>query len=152
MRLTFPIPGKYYSQSVLQDVLRQIESLVADLERNNSTDNFFTFRLGQGTQLRNVPFAATQTVYPQSSGSNITITQTANHTLTLDGNGLQAGTIVWVTLVQDATGGRTTTWGASVKWGTGGAPALTTTASTKSVLAFLWDGSSFLGLKWGTGY
>ena len=41
-----------------------------------------------------------------------------------------------LTLTQDATGSRTATWPASVKWAGGTAPTLTTTASRADVLTF----------------
>jgi len=40
-------------------------------------------------------------------------------------------------LVQDATGGRTTTWPVSVKWPAGTAPTLTTTANAVDMLTFI---------------
>jgi hypothetical protein len=48
-------------------------------------------------------------------------------------------TAVTLKLVQDATGGRTVTWPASVK----NAPTLTTTANTTSIISFYWDGLNY---------
>lgn len=48
-------------------------------------------------------------------------------------------------LVQDATGSRTVTWPAAVKWSGGTAPTLTTTASRADIITFYYDGSSYYG-------
>lgn len=67
------------------------------------------------------------------------------HTATLDANctatftapadATRAYTLTLV-LLQDATGSRTMTWPASVKWPAGVAPTLTTTASRKDIFTF----------------
>lgn len=49
-------------------------------------------------------------------------------------------------LVQDATGSRTVTWPATVKWPSGTAPTLTTTASAIDIISFYWDGTSYYGM------
>lgn len=46
-------------------------------------------------------------------------------------------------LVQDATGSRTATWPATVKWPGGTAPTLTTTAAAKDILSCLYDGTNY---------
>ena len=48
-------------------------------------------------------------------------------------------------LVQDATGSRTVTWPASVKWSGGTAPTLTTTASRIDIISFYYDGTNYYG-------
>lgn len=48
-------------------------------------------------------------------------------------------------LVQDATGSRTVTWPASVKWPSGTAPTLTTTASRVDIISFYYDGTNYFG-------
>jgi hypothetical protein len=49
-------------------------------------------------------------------------------------------------LVQDATGSRTVTWPASVKWPGGTAPTLTTTANKTDVFSFVCvDGTNWIG-------
>lgn len=58
------------------------------------------------------------------------IRMTANITsVTLTGLGAGYGNILWITLVQDGTGGRTITWPAAVKWPGGVAPTLTAAAN-----------------------
>ena len=49
-------------------------------------------------------------------------------------------------LVQDATGSRTATWPATVKWPGGTAPTLTTTAATGTdIISLYWDGTNYFG-------
>ena len=48
-------------------------------------------------------------------------------------------------LVQDATGSRTATWPATVKWAERTAPTLTTTGAYIDVVSFFWTGSEYLG-------
>ena len=49
-------------------------------------------------------------------------------------------------LVQDATGGRTVTWPASVKWPDGGtAPTLTSAADAVDIIVFYFDGTNYYG-------
>jgi len=56
------------------------------------------------------------------------------------------GATYFVELLQDATGSRTVTWPATVKWGGGGtAPTLTTTASRKDCFCFFFNGTNYMG-------
>lgn len=48
-------------------------------------------------------------------------------------------------LAQDATGSRTVTWPAAVKWPAGVAPTLTTTASRVDIITFYYDGTTYFG-------
>ena len=48
-------------------------------------------------------------------------------------------------LVQDATGSRTITWPASVKWPGGTAPTLTTTANAIDIVSLMYDGVNYYG-------
>lgn len=48
-------------------------------------------------------------------------------------------------LVQDATGSRTATWPATVKWPSGTAPTLTTTANAIDIVTFYYDGTNYYG-------
>lgn len=52
---------------------------------------------------------------------------------------------VLLRVLQDATGSRTVTWPATVKWPAGTAPTLTTTASLMDLVAFYYDGTNFYG-------
>jgi hypothetical protein len=52
-----------------------------------------------------------------------------------------------LTLIQDATGSRTVTWPATVKWPGGTAPTLTTTANARDKIALDWDGTQYDGMS-----
>ena len=54
--------------------------------------------------------------------------------------------------LQDATGSRTVSWPASVKWPSGTAPTLTSTASKADIFAFTADGTNWLGRTIGQAY
>lgn len=59
----------------------------------------------------------------------------------------QTGASYFVELLQDATGSRTVTWPATVKWGGGGtAPTLTTTAGRKDCFVFFYNGTNYMGV------
>lgn len=78
-----------------------------------------------------------------ASGDIVTLTLNASTTLTLS-NPI-TGLFYFIKCVQDATGSRTVTWPASVKWSGGTAPTLTTTASKTDIIAFWWDGTNYFG-------
>lgn len=48
-------------------------------------------------------------------------------------------------LIQDATGGRTVTWPATVKWAGGTAPTISTAANAVDIATFYYDGTSYYG-------
>jgi len=48
-------------------------------------------------------------------------------------------------VIQDATGSRTATWPASVKWAGGAAPTLSTAASAIDIISFYYDGTNYYG-------
>jgi len=50
-------------------------------------------------------------------------------------------------LIQDATGGRTATWPATIKWPAGTAPTLSTAASAVDLIAFYYDGTNFYAVE-----
>lgn len=70
------------------------------------------------------------------------ITLTANCTVTFPS--LAAGKSFTVRLTQDATGSRTVTWPATVRWPGGVAPVLSTGAGKQDILSFVSVG----GLAW----
>ena len=52
-----------------------------------------------------------------------------------------------IILIQDSVGSRTATWPATVKWPSGTAPTLTTTATTGTdIVSFLYDGTNYYGV------
>jgi hypothetical protein len=91
-----------------------------------------------------------------STAREFTVTLDANVTLSFTG----APTVTnkrlsfGLRLTQDSTGSRTVTWPASVKWGTAGAPTLTTTAGKSDFLGFVSDdsGTTWLGFVGGMGF
>lgn len=89
-----------------------------------------------------------------TSGNYVSGTLNANCTLTFSnpsptGNG--CGFILELT--QDATGSRTVTWPASVKWSSATAPTLSTGSSAKDILAFITRdaGATWYGFVSGQG-
>ncbi len=74
------------------------------------------------------------------------VTLSANTTFSLASPGAGVKTLTLI-LRQDATGGRTVTWPASVKWSAGAAPTLQTTANNVSILSFMTvdNGTTWFG-------
>jgi len=82
-----------------------------------------------------------------STGEAWKLTMTGNCTLTLSGQSASDLTPVTLYLIQDATGSRTMTWPASVKWGTSGAPTLSTAAGKIDIVTLftLDNGTTWIG-------
>jgi hypothetical protein len=82
------------------------------------------------------------------------LTLTGNCTITLTGPSTGAYRSMLLYVFQDATGSRTITWPASVKWGTAGVPTLTTTASKmdKILLDTVDGGTNWYGSAGPGGY
>lgn len=81
-------------------------------------------------------------------------TLTSNVTLTLPtpvATPARSGTISLV-LIQDATGNRTVTWPASVKWPDGIAQQPATAASSVSMIHLMWTGTQWFGLVGGKSF
>lgn len=78
-----------------------------------------------------------------TNGSSQKITMTGNCTLTITNP--QAGGSYVLRLVQDATGSRTMTWPAAVKWSGGTAPTLTITAAKIDIINLYYDGTNYYG-------
>lgn len=51
-----------------------------------------------------------------------------------------------IKIIQDATGSRTITWPASVKWPSGTAPTLTTDANSVDIVSLFFDGTNYYGV------
>lgn len=93
---------------------------------------------------------ASQTVTIGSGGTaTYDITLTANCTLTFDASGAPAGKALVLTLWlrQDATGGRTVTWPASVQWSAQSTPTFNTLAKRGDIVQLVSDdgGTSWVG-------
>lgn len=78
-----------------------------------------------------------------ANGNVQKLTLTGNCTVTLTSPASGAMRALTLLVFQDATGSRTVTWPASVKWGNAGAPTLTVTASKMDMISlFTVDGGT----------
>ncbi len=88
----------------------------------------------------------------------INITEDTVQILTLTGNctytfpAAAVGKSFLLVQKQDATGSRTATWPAAVKWPSSTAPTLTSTANKADVFAFTSDGTNWYGRTIGSAY
>lgn len=85
-----------------------------------------------------------------ANGSVQILTLTGNCTFTFPT--ATAGRSFILILKQDATGSRTVTWPAAVKWPGGTAPTITSTASKADKYVFTADGSNWIGSNAGQNY
>ena len=101
-----------------------------------------------------------ETLTTANTGTAYTVANTAASilNLTLTGNCVltfptpAAGGQFTLLLKQDATGSRTVTWPSTVRWAGGTAPTLTATAGQTDVVAFLSDGTYWLGFVGGLNF
>lgn len=102
--------------------------------------------------VESVVTANTTTAYTISltSGTVQNLTLTGNCTFTFPT--ATAGKSFLLVLKQDATGSRTVTWPAAVKWPGSTAPTITSTASKADLLAFTADGTNWYGRVLGQNY
>ena len=96
--------------------------------------------------------ANTSTAYTidLANGSVQILTLTGNCTFTFPT--ATAGRSFILILKQDATGSRTVTWPAAVKWPAGTAPTITSTASKADKYIFTADGTNWIGSNAGQNY
>ena len=99
-----------------------------------------------------VATANTSTAYTidLAGGSVQVLTLTGNCTFTFPT--ATAGKGLTILLKQDATGSRTVTWPAAVKWPAGTAPTITATASKLDKYVFTADGTNWYGSNAGQNY
>lgn len=99
-----------------------------------------------------VATANTSTAYTidLAGGSVQILTLTGNCTFTFPTE--TAGRSFILVLKQDATGSRTATWPAAVKWPAGTAPTITSTASKADKYIFTADGTNWIGSNAGQNY
>jgi hypothetical protein len=117
----------------------------------NTTLNKTTVSSGQGVISRyNAGNSSTALTLDFNNGNNQLITLTGNCTFTFSNP--VSGAWYSLELLQDATGSRTVTWPASVKWSGGTAPTLTTTASKTDVMTFYYNGTYYFGFQAGFNY
>ena len=105
-----------------------------------------------GDYKEGVVTANTSTAYTISlaSGTVQILTLTGNCTFTFPT--ATAGKSFILLLKQDGTGSRTVTWPAAVKWPSGTAPTITSTASKADKYVFTAEGSSWVGSTAGQNY
>jgi hypothetical protein len=105
-----------------------------------------------GDYKEGVVTANTSTAYTISlaSGTVQILTLTGNCTFTFPT--ATAGKSFTLILKQDATGSRTATWPAAVKWPSGTAPTITSTASKSDKYIFTADGTNWIGSNAGQNY
>jgi hypothetical protein len=84
-----------------------------------------------------------------TNGTVQIITLTGNATITMPT--ATAGKSFVLLLKQDATGSRTVTW-STVKWPSGTAPTITSTASKQDIFSFFADGTNWYGVTVGQNY
>lgn len=109
-----------------------------------------TNRWNNGQQLASFLTLIRNHVTATTASATIDLTAGGHHQLTLQANVTSLtisngadGMLFMLRVVQDATGSRTVTWPASVKWAGGVAPTLTTTANGVDVFFFLCMGGNF---------
>jgi hypothetical protein len=115
----------------------QVTNLTTDLASKVSVTN------GGGETYSDAGNSGTAITLNLANGNVQKLTLTGNCTVTLTSP--SSGTMRSLTLLvfQDATGSRTITWPASVKWGVAGAPTLTVTASKMDMISlFTVDGGT----------
>lgn len=115
----------------------QVTNLTTDLAAKVSTTN------GGGETYFDAGSSGAAITLNVANGNVQKVTLTANTTVTLTSPASGAMRSLTLLVFQDATGSRTITWPASVKWGNAGAPTLTTTASKMDMISlFTVDGGT----------
>lgn len=101
--------------------------------------------LGSGSGTRAINLA---------SGNVVSATLAGNTTFTFSGATASTACSFGLYLTQDATGGRTVTWPASVRWAGGTAPTLSTAANSVDILVFetINGGTAWYGSLVGTNF
>lgn len=101
--------------------------------------------MGNGTGTRAIDLAL---------GNVVSATLAGNTTFTFTGSTAGTACSFGLYLTQDATGSRTVTWPASVKWAGGTPPTLSTAASAVDVLVFetINGGTTWFGSLVGTNF
>jgi hypothetical protein len=120
---------------------------------NTPVVGFAALAYNGGQETVSTQNATGATTLSLGNGNVFDVTLTGNATFSFTGatNGKACSFSLY--LHQDATGSRTVTWPASVKW-SGGAPTLTTTASAVDILVFetLNGGTTWYGSLVGTNF
>ncbi|PKM98937.1 MAG: hypothetical protein CVU79_01200 [Elusimicrobia bacterium HGW-Elusimicrobia-3] len=85
-----------------------------------------------------------------TNGNKQKVTLTGNVAFTFSAPAGKAASFL-LRLVQDATGSRTVTWPAAVKWRGGVAPRQSTAANAIDIVSFYYNGTDYYGCS-GSGY
>jgi hypothetical protein len=115
----------------------------------NKTIEAGTFTNGYTEEVATANTGAAYTI-DLTGGSVQVLTLTASCTFTFPTATAGRGFILL--LKQDATGSRTATWPAAVKWPSGTAPTITSTASKLDKYVFTADGTNWYGSNAGQNY
>lgn len=114
-----------------------VSNLTTDLAARVTVTN------GGGETFFDAGNSSTAITLDLANGNVQKLTMTANCTITLTAPVSGAMRTLTLLVFQDATGSRTITWPAAVKWGNAGAPVLTTTASKMDIVSlFTVDGGT----------
>ena len=108
------------------------------------------------TEFKNTATASASTSLDCSTANNFVVAMNASVTTLSFTNVPATGRLYTMTLFlqQDATGSRTITWPASVKWSAGVAPTLTTTATKTDIISLTTfdGGTTWYGFIGGLNY
>jgi hypothetical protein len=119
---TAPVTSVATKTGAVTLVEGDITNLTTDLAQRTTTIN------GGGETFFDIGNSGAAATANLANGNVQKITLTANCTLTLTSPATGAYRSMLLMVFQDGTGSRTITWPASVKWGTAGAPTLSTGA------------------------
>jgi hypothetical protein len=153
---TFSVAPTYNADPASANVLSRKSYVdAADAATLSSANSYSDTQLASGTvtvtnKTYTNPGHTTQTL---TDGATVSWNMNLGHiaTLTLGGNrtisnptNLKAGSALLI-LNQDATGGRTVTWGSAYKWPSGTPPALSSAANATDIITFVSDGTNLYG-------
>lgn len=130
----------------IADVLTRLDAVFAP-DASNHVTNPVTFTQAVTAGVSVLAFAATITINAQTGG-HFRVTLTGNTTFAAPLNPAD-GQKITIEPVQDATGSRTAAWNAAFNFGSAGAPTLTTTASKRDLLGFVYSSSAAAWLSAG---
>jgi hypothetical protein len=130
--------GQLYVDTSLADVGINTTAPVQELDVNG--DVYVRNTIVFDTEF-NVGNSGTTATITWNNGNKQRITMTGNATLTFVAP--PGPTNVLIKIIQDATGSRTITWPGTVRWPSGIAPTLTTTAAGVDILTCYYDGSLY---------
>jgi hypothetical protein len=120
------------------DALEALEAKVGADSSAVATSLDYKIRKGLGIQ-SNTPVAGSVTLDLASKNVHDVAMNAATVTIAL--SNVSTGQAFVINLVQDATGSRTATWFSGIKWPSGSAPSLSTSASAVDSFGFICTGA-----------